>query len=512
MVGAGIGGLSAAIHLARSGHDVTVLERGEVVGGKARAVHLNGRAIDSGPTVLTMREVFDALFEGAERFEQAVALERAELIARHFWQDGSQLDLFADRARTIDAIGDFAGKKEAANYASFAKTTEAIWSVAKDTFVLAQRPKWTDVLREVFVRGVSAVGQIDGHRTMWQALTATFDDPRLRQLFGRYATYCGGSPFEVPATYNLVAHVESCGVYRLRGGISSLAIAMADLAKQLGARIRVGCEVTRILTSKNHVQGVEIAGGERIDADIVVANTDVNALASKLRVPSHAVSSTTPSERSLSALTYALIAKNASTQLTHHTVAFANPSAYADELDSIFRHGRMCGQPTVYVCAQDRSASDEKTTADGVDAGERLLLVANAPATGDQPHKWTAEEIERCERAVFSTLDKCGLLRLQTTEIRARQRTTPVDFENAYPSTGGALYGARPRGPLSSLFREGARSKIAGLYLAGGSVHPGPGVPMAALSGQLCATSIRSDLDSTARSRRVGINGITSMA
>lgn len=493
VVGAGIGGLSAALDLASRGHAVTVLEKAAQPGGKARAIDVGGHPVDVGPTVLTMRWVFEELFARAgTRTEDCVELEDVEILARHAWMDGSRLDLFADRARSADAIGAFAGPAEARRYLAFAAYAQKVWEAAKAPFVLAQRPSIGDVLRHAGVHGLGAMMRIDGHRTMWKAIEGAFEDPRLRQLFARYATYCGASPWEAPATFNLVSHVESEGVARVRGGISALAAALAQRAEALGARFRYGAEVRRVVTHGGRVRGVELADGEIVEARAAIVNADIAAVATGRL---GALPAAPPAARSLSAITFAAVGRS-SGGLVHHNVAFS--SDYAAEFSDLFDRSRTPREPTVYVCAQDRTATGE----------ERFFVIVNAPATGDRPSLWSDEVTSSCERVAFSVLERCGF----HIAPRALVTTTPVDFERLFPATGGALYGPRPRGPLSSFAREGSRSKIPGLYFAGGSVHPGPGVPMVALSGRLAAASLCEDLDSTARSRRPATSGITSMA
>jgi 1-hydroxycarotenoid 3,4-desaturase len=186
--------------------------------------------------------------------------------------------------------------------------------------------------------------------------------------------------------------------------------------------------------------------------------------------------------------------------LLRHCVFFSRD--YPAEFADLFRAGRLPSAPTVYVCAQDRGAAD----APAPDGPERLLCLVNAPPHGDS-RPLTEAEIAACETASFHLLARCGL----TLERTATVATTPQDFEGLFPATGGALYGQAVHGPMASFRRPGARSKIPGLYLAGGSTHPGAGVPMAALSGRLAASSILADLASTATSRRTAMLGGISM-
>jgi 1-hydroxycarotenoid 3,4-desaturase len=503
VVGAGIGGLACAIRLAAQGVRVQILESAAASGGKARALPLAGREVDSGPTVLTMLWVFEELFAAAgANFRDLVALERASLLARHAWTDGMRLDLHADRQQSADAIGAVFGPAEARAYLAFCEDGRRIFEVAEQPFLRSQRPTMSSIWKQFGAAGLTALSKIDGHRTMWRALEQRFSAPRLRQLFGRYATYCGSSPFEAPATLNLVAHVEAEGVHRVRGGMRGLVVALEKLAVSQGVEILHQHPVERIMVEGGRVTGV-LARDAHHAADAVVFNGDVSALGTDLlgKPVARAAPPTARDARSLSAVTWSMVAKPVGFPLIHHNVFFSND--YADEFAAILRRRTMPAEPTVYVCAQDRADADAENAAG---SGERLLVLANAPATGDEPHRWNEAEKERCTRATTTLLEKMGL----TLEVEASVQTTPADFERLFPATGGALYGPRSTGALSALSRQPATTKIPGLYLAGGSVHPGAGVPMAALSGRLAAERICADLASIVPSRRAGTTGTTS--
>ena len=495
VVGGGVGGLACALDLARADFDVVVLERGATPGGKMSVTSVGGAPVDAGPTVLTMRWVFEELFRDAgTELAAHVQLERAGVLARHAWPDGTRLDLFDDRARTADAIGATFGRAAADGYRAFMDDGERIYDRVLDPFLRSQRPTFATILKH----GASLT-RIDPFRSMWAAISQRFVDPRLRQLFGRYATYCGSSPFEAPATLGLISFVEASGVYRVRGGMRALARGLAGLVEARGGTIRTRAEVTRLDVRSGRIHGV-VVDGELLEADAVVFNGDVSALGSGALgdAAARGIKPTAPRDRSLSAVTFALVGRASGFPLVHHNVFFS--SDYAAEFEALLGQRRLPDAPTVYLCAQERGDQDEPKD------DEAMLLVVNAPATGDEPERWPSTERKRCETTTFEAMRACGL----TLSPRAMHQTTPVELARRYPGSGGALYGPIARGAFSSLARHGASSKTRGLYLAGGSVHPGPGVPMAALSGRLAAAQILEDFASTKRSRTAATAGITS--
>jgi 1-hydroxycarotenoid 3,4-desaturase len=500
IAGAGVGGLAAAVALASNGFRTTVIEASDRPGGKMRAVPVGGRPIDVGPTVLTMRWVFDRLFEDAgASIEDWVSLVRAERLARHAWADGSRLDLYSNVERSADAIGRFAGAREADGYRRFAKRAQRIYETLRDSFIAGPRLGPIELSARV---GLGHIGGISAFTTMGRALQDHFRDPRLRQLFGRYATYCGSSPFLAPATLMLIAHVEREGVWLVEGGMAKLTNAFRELAEARGAKFWFQRKVVRILVAGGRAVGVETDDGERVAADAVVWNGDVGALADGSLGPEakRAVSSAA-TERSLSAITLAMSGRVHGFPLIRHNFFLSRDSRA--EFDDLFARGRLPACPTVYVCAQDRGDSD----AGEPSSPERIFCIVNAPA---RPAilPLTAAEVDLCESAAFRLLERCGLT--IERDPKATVRTTPEDFAKAYPSTQGALYGPATHGWKATFAREGAATRLPGLYLAGGSIHPGAGMPMAALSGRQAALRVMRDLASTVRSSPAATRGGTS--
>ncbi|MEL6478232.1 MAG: 1-hydroxycarotenoid 3,4-desaturase CrtD [Pseudomonadota bacterium] len=504
VIGAGIGGLSAAISLAARGVPVEVFEAASAPGGKMRQVEVAGQRLDAGPTVFTMRWIFEALFEEAgTRLADWVTLRQASVLARHGWEDGSRLDLFACPARTEEAISAFSGPGALAGFRRFRAEARELYEALNPRFIEAPRAGPLAMATRFPPEVALRLLMMGPASTLWQRLGRHFADPWLRQLYARYATYCGSSPFQAPGLLSLIAHVEAEGVWLIRGGMHALARQMAALAGRLGVRIHYNSPVRRI-AAPGRAEAIHLADGTRHPARAVIFNGDAQALASGLLGPEarRAVPPAPAAQRSLSALVWSMVAEAEGLPLSRHTVLF--PQAYRPEFDAIFREGRLPANPTVYICAQDRDAADGPAPR----GPERLHIHVNAPANGDTSPP-SQEEIERCTQAMITLAARTGV-RLTPS---GQQITTPERFHRLFPATGGALYGPANHGMLGSFRRRGAASRVPGLYLAGGSVHPGPGVPMAAMSGRLAAAQLAQDwgLDwdpaSTNRSRPAATSG-----
>lgn len=502
IVGAGIGGLVSALLLASQGAQVTLVEAADAPGGKMRRLPL-GEGIDGGPTVFTMRWVFEQILEQAGfGLSDLPKLSPLGVLARHAWRGQSQrLDLHADHRRSTEAIAEFAGPEEARRFQAFCAQAREVYRRLEGPYIRSSRPSLWSMGRDLGPRGLATLMGLGPFSSLWRSLGRHFHDPRLRQLFGRYATYCGASPWQAPATLMLVAQVELDGVWSVEGGMHAVGQRFADLAQRRGATLRYSSRCERLLVQGGRASGVRLESGEEIAADAVVFNGDPQALAQGLlgEASVRAVPPLPRAQRSLSAITWAIHGRTAGFPLVRHNVFFDDD--YASEFDDVFRARQLPERGTVYVCAQDRSDAGRH------DGAERLLCLVNAPPEGDR-RDFDAREVGPCEQRSLALLSACGLqIERDTAQV---MRTTPRDFHALFPATGGALYGQATHGWMSSFRRPGSATALPGLFLAGGGVHPGPGVPMAALSGQLAAAATMAHLASTSRSQRVAISGGTS--
>ncbi len=497
VIGAGIGGLVSAALLAARGCDVLLVEAAAGPGGKLRTIPADGVAIDAGPTVFTMRPLFEEIFAACgESLEKHLTMRPASTLARHAW-GAARLDLYADPAASEAAIGDFAGAREARGYRAFRAEAKRLFDALDGPFLRGTKTDPITLGWRMGPRGFGDYCNLRAYGSMWRALGGYFRDPRLRQLFGRYATYCGSSPLQCPATLMLIAHVEASGVWLVDGGMHRLAQALEALGRSKGVRYRYGTPVRRILVERGRAAGVILDDGERMAAGSVVCNADPAAIGAGRfgEAARRAASPVATKRRSFSAMVWTAHATASGFPLARHNVFFSDD--YPAEFNALAA-GRLAERPSVYVCAQDRD-----DTAIGSGDRERIQIIVNAPATGDVT-SFTPAEIELCTMRMLDGVSRAGL----SLDLgRSAVLTTPTDFERLFPSTGGALYGPASHGWAASFRRQGSRTRIPGLYCAGGSTHPGAGVPMAALSGRLAVDCLLRDRVSTWASRPMAMPG-----
>ena len=492
VIGAGIGGLAAAIRLAAAGCAVTLVEAAAAAGGKMRVVDSPAGPVDAGPTVLTMREVFDALFAVAgDRLDSHLRLIPQAVLARHFWADGTRLDLTGARDADTAAIATAMGPRAAAGFAAFHDHAGRLLAAFDEPMMQSPAPRIAGLARAA-LRQPALWPALLPWATLQSDLLRRLPDARLRQLFGRHATYVGGLPGLSPAVLALIWRTEARGVWAVEGGMHRLAQALLALAERLGVVVRLGTRALDIEVTSGRVSGVVLGGPgrERLVARAVVFNGDPAALRAGLlgpgTVPAVPAAACTP--RSLSARVWTFAAQASGPDLALHTLFFADRAS--DEFGPL-EQGRVPDAPTIYLHAQDRARG---TPPDGP---ERFQLILNAPARAPGSAPETALERDTCARMTFARLARFGLTFDPVPGVQAL--TMPGDLAMLFPGSQGAIYGRSPHGLMAALQRPQARTPVPGLYLAGGGTHPGAGVPMAALSGKFAAQAVLRDHGSTGR-------------
>lgn len=478
VIGAGLGGLSAAINLAAAGMSVDLFEAHDQAGGKAGSVVIDGVEVDTGPSVLTMPDVLDGILAKAgRRLSDVLTLRAPSPAFRYRYPDGTVLDVFHSLEETLDSIGATLGSDARAELVAFMAYAERIWSAAAPHFVYGPAPTWLSTMS--LGLQLHRLVRIDPLRTMKQAIHGRITSPHLRKLLLRYATYNGSDPRRAPATLSCIAHVElSLGGFGVQGGITAMVDAMVDAARSLGVRIHLSSPVESVLL-EGRVRGV-VVGGEVHEADTIVSGTDAALLAQRLLPAGAPHGIRLDQAPSMSGWTGIYRAKRAAR--VPHTVLFC--SDYDAEFADIFDRDRPPEDPTVYLCAQEPCHgrigwADE----------EPVFVMANAPPEppgGRRESPWRA-----LEARVDQRLQESGLL---SAEDALLWRRTPAQLAAHFPGTRGSIYGAASNDMMAAFRRPPNRiAKIPGLYLASGSAHPGGGMPLAMLSGQAAAEAAVSD-------------------
>lgn len=486
VVGAGLGGIAAALDLAAAGAAVTLFEAGPDVGGKAGRSSLDGVEFDTGPSVMTLPEVLHGLLDDTHTPRDAVpALRPLEPGTRYLFPGGERLDVGSDPTHRRAAVTAALGADAADDLESFLAYARRIWDASAPHFVLGDAPTPRRLVGLIPV-ALRDLPRIDPLRTMDRALTRRVRDPRLRWLLARFATYNGSDVRRAPATLHCIAHVEiGAGVFGVEGGVHALVRALAARAVALGATIHLGAPVARLVVEGGRVRGVTLADGAAHTADAVVVNADVAHLVSDL-LPAPQRRAVRPgSPPSTSGWTAVLRARRRpASQRPAHAVLL--PSHYPDEMADLFDHDRPPVEPTVYLCAQEKAHNRA-----GWPDHEPLFIMANAPAQpvdGDRPEgTWP-----RLREVVLARLRAADLIDADDTIAWER---TPADLAAQFPGSRGSIYGAASNDLWAAFRRPPNRiAGVPGLYLASGGAHPGGGMPLCLLSGRAAARAVLADL------------------
>ncbi len=488
VIGAGMGGLATAARLRAKGHDVVVIEQSDRAGGKLARYERDGFVFDTGPSLFTLPAVYRDLFlktGGAlEDSVDIVALDRA---FGYHWSDGTSADLpGVDPGRIASALGAALGGRAEADWRTLIEHAGRVWALTRRPFLespldglntlLPLARRWTDIRTVAPFTSLRSLGN------------RMLSDPRLVTLLDRYATYTGSDPRRAPAALVTVPYVEQAfGAWHLGGGVATLAGALTQRCVDLGVTFRFNTDVTHIDTDHSGVTGVHLADGEHMKTDVVVANADASHLYndlltdSRARGPRRHLRRATPS---LSGFVLLLGVQGRTEGLSHHNVWF--PKDYDAEFDAIFgRRAQPVADPTIYACVPD-----DPLMRPDVDTESWFMLI-NAPrhGRGRSCVDWT--DAAMAHGYADHILD---LLADRGVDLRRRVRwmeiRTPFDLQQHTRAPGGSIYGSSSNGSRSAFLRPANISPIPGLYLVGGSSHPGGGLPLVGISANIVAEQI----------------------
>ena len=473
--------MAAALRLRAAGHDVVLFERNQVLGGKLATRSFDGFTFDTGPSLLTLPDVFDDLLAVAgTSLAEVVDPVRLDPICRYRWPDGSGFDhraTLADAAAEVERLSPGAGP----GFRRYLDHGRRVWEVSKRTFFAGPMESPVDLVRRM--RGPSDLWAVDPLRTLDSRARSHLADLRLVQWAGRYATYSGSSPYAAPASLSCIPWIEqSAGAWYVRGGLAALARALAGVLTGTGVEVRTATEVEAVRADGEAVRGVRLVGGETVDADVVVANVDATHLYADLLPDQRALRKVLRAPVSSSGFALLVAVDGRTDGLAHHNIAFSGDEAA--EFADIFDRHRAPVDPTLYVCAS--VVSDPSQAPPGC---ENWFVLVNVPPASALDWDADAEPYRDhlLERLAASGWDLAG--RIRSVEI-----ITPLDIAERYRAWQGSIYGTSSNGRQAAFLRPSNRGPRRGLYLVGGTSHPGGGLPLVAMSGAIVAAMVEADL------------------
>ncbi|MGI9116269.1 MAG: phytoene desaturase family protein [Gaiellales bacterium] len=481
VVGAGVGGLGAAARLAGAGCEVTVLESAATIGGKLNIEHLDGHVFDTGPSLMTMPfTLADTLAAAGVALDDVLELLPVEPICRYRWHDGAQLETWTDVDRTateLDRLEHGAG----AEWRALLEQGRRTWDLSLPLFLSAPVGSMVDIARRsgrpIDPRAIQA------HVTLAQVARRRFRDPRLQQVVDRFATYAGADPARAPGTLSVIPYTETAfGAWHPRGGMHRIAEVLRDAIEARGGEVRTQAPVARVHVEDGAACGVELADGTFERADAVISNVDAATLYEELLPSPKQARQVADAPQSVSGFVLMLAVAGRTPDLAHHNIWF--PRDYRAEFADVFDDPQPPHDPAIYLC--NPVVTDPSCAPAG---DESWFVLVNAPRHG--PVDWDAAGAHYQER-LLDRLDALGLDARR--RARAILRRTPADLERLTGAPGGAIYGTASMGARAAFLRPRNASPVARrLYLATGSAHPGGGVPLVLLSGQIAAELVLRD-------------------
>lgn len=482
IIGAGLGGLTASIYLARAGARVTVYEQNSYPGGKAGVIQDGGFRFDAGPSLLTMPFVLRDIFTHAgKNIEDYLTLEKLQILCRYFYPDGTTLDAFSDMdrfAKEIDRVSDDTAR-QVRRYLGYC---QKIYERTADLFLFKDFRQRKNLLTLSALKTLLSLHRIDPFRTMHSANASFFTDHKIIQLFDRYATYNGSDPYRVPATLNIIQHVEyNLGGYIVKEGIHRIPAALVQIARDLGVSFCFNTKINKIQHRNNSVTGIA-TDKSIMEYDCIVSNVDAGYTYARLLDDKKGRDARRyfKQEPSSSALVFYWGVNDMMEQLETHNIYFSKN--YRDEFNDIFTRRRCPDDPTVYVYISSRF-----NETDAPRGHENWFVMINTPF--DSGQDWE-NETRRMRKIIIGKLSS-ALRKDIAAKIVFEKISSPLTIERQTGSLHGSLYGISSNSRFAAFLRQRNESKDwRRLYFCGGSAHPGGGIPLVMLSGKITAGKI----------------------
>lgn len=480
VIGAGIAGLSIALRMKSKGYEVTVIEANAYPGGKISNLELNGYRFDTGPSLLTMPHLIDELFSlFNENPKDFFNYRQKDIICNYFWEDGTRFSAAADKEEFInDLLSTFqVSKNEIENYLEKNKQK---YELTSGVFLEKSLHKISTYLSGTTLRAVLNFYKLDTNRSLNATNKKSFRDQKLVQLFNRFATYNGSSPFKTPGIMSMIPHLEmQLGTYTPSGGMKEIALSLYELALKKGIQFKFNEEVTKINIDKKSVTGLISTKGH-YEASVIVSNSDIFTSYSSLLKDDLSPKKIVQQERSSSAIIFYWGIRKQFPELDLHNILFS--SDYEREFDLLFNKQLISSDPTVYI-----NISSKEESADAPEGSENWFVMINTPANYHQD--WDSLIVE-AKKNIISKIKSILKIDLEPL-IECESILDPRTIESKTKSHRGSLYGASSNSKFAAFLRHpNFTSKIKGLYFCGGSVHPGGGIPLSLLSAKIVSDLI----------------------
>ncbi|NHF57766.1 phytoene desaturase [Flavobacteriaceae bacterium TP-CH-4] len=475
IVGAGIGGIATALRLRKKGYDVTVLEANDYPGGKLHAIDLKGYRFDLGPSLFTMPQYVTELFElyGLQPSEW-FQYHRKEVVCNYFWEDGVRFSAFADKTDFIhNAAKTFNEAPE--HLQKYLDRNRKKYDLTAGLFLEKSLHKLNTYLSADTMKAMARLGSLDVASTLNRTNERTFKNSKLVQLFNRYATYNGSSPYKTPGIMSMIPHLEMhYGTFYPKGGMHRISQSLFELGQSKGIDFKFNEKVHEIVVENGKATGV-ITENSTYLSDIVVSNMDIYPTYKKLLKSQKHPKKVLEQERSSSALIFYWGISREFPELDLHNILFTKD--YPREFRAIFEKRTLFEDPTVYI---NITSKEEKT--DAPQRHENWFVMINAP--GNHGQDWEALK-KRARQQIIEKINRVLKIDLEKL-ITVEHILDPVGIENDTSSYRGALYGAASNNQFAAFLRHPNFSrKIKNLYFCGGSVHPGGGIPLCLLSAKI---------------------------
>lgn len=479
IIGSGVAGLAAAVRLGAAGHKVTVIEANDYVGGKLTAKMIGRYRFDLGPSVFTLPHLIEDLTKISKQNDIKFEYLTLDKICNYFYEDGTRLNAYVDKEKFANEVSEKLGETKESVFEQL-KYSATAYELTGELFMEQSLHKLSNFLNLKTAKAILNIGKLKMNKTMNEVNSARFKNPKTIQLFNRFATYNGSNPYQAPAIINIIAHLEhNIGAFAPKGGMYDITMHLYNLSKRLDVEYKMNTRVIQIITENDVAVGVKTTNGN-IKADMVVSDSDIKHVYTKLLDKKYYPTKLLEQEKSLSALIFYWGIKKEFKELGLHNILFSANGE--EEFRTVFGDKTPYHDPTTYI-----NITSKVTPTDAPEGCENWFVMANVP------HNTSGDPIQYVQDMRKNMISKINRILKTDIEqyIEIEEHLDPYLIEQRTSSAGGSLYGNSSNNKYAAFLRHANESsKIKNMYFVGGSVHPGGGIPLGLLSAKIVSEMI----------------------